>query len=886
MLQDSLKFLRSIEKVQEYEMTSNGLRVLLLEDRSVPVATLMVTYFVGARNEKPGHTGGSHMLEHMLFKGSEKFRKEEGRSISQVLQPIGAVMNATTSMDVTNFYETLPSEWLPLAMDIEADRMRGALLRQEDFQSERDVVLSEFESVENSPMNMLVKAVWKQAFPGHGYGTLPIGLREDVENMTVEQLRTFYNTYYWPNNAVLSVIGDFDKEETLERIREKFGAIPRSPEPIPVPEKGLGFRASEKPIVVEQRDDLSAVMLAYAVPEGRHPDVYALDVLSQILSGGKTARFYRQIVDTELAVQVASTNSIYYDPGLFTIAAYLSPSGSRETVQKTLLSCIEDLKTGGIRGEEIETAKAQIRSQAAFQWDGQFKITGALNEAIGIGDWPAFAEMRKRIDAVTLSDVERVLRDYLLPDKVITAYLVAAASESPAAAGAYEAPGHDRQKPEAGPAADLEHFSVDKSTEQTQFVDKAQLHQAGPVRLITLKTKIRDVVALSGSFLGGGDAYSKNPLLASVTAGMLEMGTQKFDKYAIAELLESRGIDLNFEAGSERVEFKASLLKQDLPTAVGLIAEQLRNPVFPEEELKKIKTQLDTTLRHQMTDTEIIAMGEFARQVYPAGHINYEHTLQEQLEALHAISAEGLRRFHRDHYGPQDMVVVAVGDIDAQELAKSVEKAFAGWPVKSGALEVPRTAALRPAAKKIVPVPEKRNLDVYFGHGLPLKYGQREYFAMSFASFILGGDFIARLSNRVRDEKGLTYSIYSTLDGATDETEGHWDVHMITTPRLLDQAISETSSVIGDYALNGATAQEFKRMKTTIAGKYKVSLGTTRALAGQIRRVEEMGQGYGFVDEFPRIIESLTLDEVNEAVRKNIQPEKLQIVIAGDADKT
>ena len=219
--------------IHEYRHNGNGLQVLYMREASAPVVTFMITYRVGSRNESAGLTGATHFLEHLMFKGSKQFNRENGRTVFTILQNVGARVNATTWFDRTNYYELLPSEHLSLAAEIEADRMRGALLRTEDVESERTVILNELDRGENEPIRKLYHSVWSAAFVDHPYHHPTIGWREDVESTTSEGLRGFYDTFYWPNNATISIIGDVTQAEALDTVSRYFGPISPSPDPIP-----------------------------------------------------------------------------------------------------------------------------------------------------------------------------------------------------------------------------------------------------------------------------------------------------------------------------------------------------------------------------------------------------------------------------------------------------------------------------------------------------------------------------------------------------------------------------------------------------------------------------------------------------------------------------
>jgi len=411
--QEGFAFLESVGGIAAYRLVANGLNVLLMPQNTVPVVAFMITYHVGSRNEPTGLTGATHMLEHLMFKGTTRFHKAKGTSVFQVLQRVGAQVNATTWLDRTNYYALLPREHLSLAIEIEADRMRGALLLPEDVEAERTVILNEMDRSENDPLRNLYQAVWSVAFVAHPYRHPTIGWRSDVEHMTAEALRHFYDTFYWPNNATVSIIGDFEPEEALKLVRQHFEPIARSPHPIPTVWTQEPVQRGERRLVLRQAGELGIVMVAFKSPVGLDLDADALDVLAVILSHGRNSRLYRKLTDTGRTLSVTATNERHRDPALFYIVARLAPGVTHAEVEGILLEELAQVAAYGVSEEELVRAQTQLAALEAYGRDGPFAIAAQLNEAIAIGDWKLYATYLDRIACVTASDIQRVAQAYL-----------------------------------------------------------------------------------------------------------------------------------------------------------------------------------------------------------------------------------------------------------------------------------------------------------------------------------------------------------------------------------------------------------------------------------------------------------------------------------------
>ncbi|MCU0292186.1 MAG: insulinase family protein, partial [Thermoanaerobaculaceae bacterium] len=272
--------------VEELELASNGLRVLLLRESGIPVVAVCVVYHVGSRNEAVGHTGATHLLEHLMFKGAQRFNPQAGTGVARVLERVGASFNATTWFDRTNYYETLPPEHLELALELEADRMRGALLRGEDLASELTVVHNELERSENDPFDLLLRDSFAIAFREHPYHHPTIGWRSDIEAATIERLRAFYDTFYYPDNASLVLVGAFERDEALGLVARHFGPLPRAPRPLPPVVTREPKQEGERRFVLRRAGEVGWVGCSWRSPEASHPDAHALAVATDVLTGG------------------------------------------------------------------------------------------------------------------------------------------------------------------------------------------------------------------------------------------------------------------------------------------------------------------------------------------------------------------------------------------------------------------------------------------------------------------------------------------------------------------------------------------------------------------------------------------------------------------------
>jgi zinc protease len=417
-------FVKSLGGIDEYQLDSNGLTVLLSPDHSAPVVTFQVTYRVGSRNEVTGTTGATHILEHLMFKGSENFNDPKGNSIKQFLERVGGQFNATTSVDRTAYFATIGRESLEGYIAIEADRMRHLWLHEADRQSEMTVVRNEFERGKNDPDSVLVEEVTAAAYEALPYHHPTIGWKSDIEHVPIAKLREFYDTFYWPNNATVTLVGDIDPAAALSLVKKYYGAYPKSPQPIPTIYTEEPAQSGPRRVVVKRPGELGTVIIAHKVPNGRDADQPALEMLDAILSSGKNARLYRALVDRGLALSAGAGTDLHRDLSLHTVYAALAPGSTQEQVEEALLAEIEKIKTDGVTPAEIARVKQQYVAADAYKRDGTAAVASELNEWIAVGDWTLYVTFPEKVQQVTPADVQRVAKQYLNDDESTTGWFV------------------------------------------------------------------------------------------------------------------------------------------------------------------------------------------------------------------------------------------------------------------------------------------------------------------------------------------------------------------------------------------------------------------------------------------------------------------------------
>ena len=402
----------------QYQISTlpNGLTVITSEDHSTPIVHVNLTYHVGSKNEKPGRTGFAHLFEHLMFKGSKNVLPEAHTSF---IASVGGQSNAYTTEDETVFWETVPSQYLPLALWLEADRMATLRVDKDTFTNEREVVKEERRMrVDNQPYGRLNEIIYDQAFAVHPYKHATIGSMEDLEAASIEDVRDFYRTYYVPSNATLTLVGDFEPGQVMPLVTQYLGRVPKADREAPRDIPKEPAQAAEKRVTLQQPWPLPAVVVAYHVTYDGNPDSYPLHIASKVLSDGQSSRIYKKLVyEKQMAVAAFGNANLIEDPNLFYAVAIVQPGHTPEELTQTLIAELDRLKTEPITDHELQRSKNQFARDYILGRESNQQKALMLAHAVVIHNDIKTADGEFDIfQNITVADVQRVARTYFKPE--------------------------------------------------------------------------------------------------------------------------------------------------------------------------------------------------------------------------------------------------------------------------------------------------------------------------------------------------------------------------------------------------------------------------------------------------------------------------------------
>ena len=880
----------SVEGITEYRL-ANGLKVLLFPDPSKPSVTVNITYLVGSRNESYGETGMAHLLEHMIFKGTARHP-----DIPNELSLHGADFNGTTSYDRTNYYESMKAsdENLKWALELEADRMINSWVAvkpekaAELLRTEMTVVRNEFEANENQPFSVLMERVLETAYLWHNYGKPTIGCRADIENVNIWRLSSFFRKYYQPDNAVLTVAGKFDPARTLALVNSTFGPIPRPARKLEPTYTVEPTQDGERSVTVRRVGDTQLVMAAYHMPAATDPDAAPLTVLAKVLGLAPSGRLYKALVEPKKAAQVFSMVEQTREPGILFVGAMVRPEGSLDDARDAVLKTTEEVAATAFTPEEVERAKTSLLKQVDLTLNQSDQVGLALSEAIANGDWRTFFLDRDRVKAVTPADVARVALAYIKSSNRTLGTFVPTPKPDRAeippmrdvAAMVQDYKGQEARS--QGEAFDVDPASIDRQT--VRFTTAAGLK----VALVPKKTRGGSVnVALNLHF--GTEAALMNLGPRGTLAGaMLLRGTARHTRQELADALDKLKADVRLGGSAEGVRGTLETVRENLPAAMALVAEALKEATFPAQEFEVLRQQFLAGMEGQRSDPQALASVAYRRALntWPKGHPRYAGTLDEAIADLKSVRVEDVKAFHDAFYGASDGELTIVGDVDAKETRALVENLLGSWKGPAPYKRIVNVHKALPAQSQVIETPDKANAMILGGLTLSVKESDPDYAALLLGDFMVGGNPLnSRLGARVRVKEGLSYGVGSQFQAGALDAFGQWTYYAICAPQNAAKAEAAIREELALALASGFTGKELAEARTGWLQAEEQGRAQDAQLAGILQRDAEAGRTMAFQADLEKRVAALTSDQIVTAMKKHLDPARIISVKAGDFRK-
>ncbi|MEY3645882.1 MAG: hypothetical protein RL127_590 [Bacteroidota bacterium] len=873
----------SAEGITEYKL-ANGLKVLLFPDPSKQTITVNITYLVGSRHEGYGETGMSHLLEHMVFKGTKEKHKEVAKEISDH----GAQFNGTTWLDRTNYFETFAStdENLDWALDMEADRMINSRISKSELETEMTVVRNEFESGENSPGRILMERVVSTAFLWHNYGNSTIGARSDIEKVPIENLQAYYRKYYQPDNAVLLVAGKFDPVKTLKLINEKFGVIPRPERVLTKTFTAEPTQDGEREVTLRRVGDVQQVGMAYHIPSGLHPDFIACDVLVDLLTDEPSGRLYKALIDTKKASSQFGYTMQLKEPGLVYFGAEVLKTKSVDSVKHVMIETIEQFAKKAPTQEEVDRIKTKGIKNIELLLNNAQRVGVGLSEYIAQGDWRLLFHTRNQLEKVTAADVQRVAAKYFKSANRTSGVFYP--TEKPDRAEIPEAKEPEEVlKDFKGKAAVAEGEAFDPSPSNIDSRTKSEKIAGVSLALLPKKTRGNSVYARMTLRFGDEKSLLGTATAADLAADMLTKGTAKHTRQQFQDELDKLKARVSISGEARQANVSIETTRDNLIPALQLVAEALKQPIFPAEEFEKLKQENLTQIEGQKSEPQAKAMdvlGQWRSGHYAKNDVRYQPTMAEQVERYTAAKLEEAVAFYKGFYGASNATFSVVGDFDEAAIKSFVKSELADWKSPKPFARVQEKFHENGGQVKAIETPDKAN--AFFLAYQPLKMSDSDpnYAALELSNYMLGGGsgLSSRLMNRIRQKEGLSYGVGSQFAASPLDQNGAFLGYAIYAPENIAKLEAAFKEEIEKVLKEGFTQKEIDEAKKSWLQSKQVTRSQDNALVGTLNSNIYLGRNLKWSEELENKVKNLTPEQILEATRKTIDLTKMSFIKAGD----
>jgi len=872
----------SMAGITEYTYP-NGLRVLLLPDSGSSTITVNAVYLVGSRHEGYGESGMAHLLEHLNF-----IKSTHDRNIKKELEDRGARWNGTTWYDRTNYYETVNAseENLRWALGLEAERMVNMRIEKALLDTEMTVVRNEFERGENSVTGVLEERVLSAAFLWHNYGKSTIGSRADIERVPIDRLAAFYRKYYQPDNVVVVVAGQIDPSKTLAIVASTLGAIPR---PARVLDKTYTLEPpqdGERTVELRRVGKGKNLLLAYHSPAMAHPDAAALEVMSDILAARGIGRLDKALVDSRKALSVGVSVYELHDPGVVLLSATLSDEQSLDEVRQIIIDALATLGREAPTAEEVARAKTRIVQGMDRSFANSQQLAMNLTDVIADGDWRLLFTNYEELKRVTPEDVVRVAKTYFRDSNRTVGRFI----PEPSAPLRTEVPAaptietllttyKPEIKVETGEPVDPSPASLEKR------ITRSTLPGGLRLALLPKGTRGNRVQATLTLRFGDETSLAGQSSVAQLTDQLLMRGTRTKSRQQLQDEMQKLNATITVGGGGiASVGANVSTTAENLVPALRLAVEILREPAFPAADFDTIRKQRVAQIDRGRTEPGTLVQQALQSHLspYPRTDVRHVRTIDEEIEDLNKVTLDDVKRFHEKFYGASQGELVVVGRFDVAQLEASASELLGSWKSASPYKRILNSYQETSRLNTKIETPDKENAQLSAGVRLRMRDSDADYAAMVMANYMFGGGITARLPDRVRNREGYSYSVSSNFTAPVEGDAAAFSASAISnpvnTPKVEASLIDELTKTLKD----GFTAAELTAAKKAIRDDRIGQRSSDAGLLNLIASREQWGRTLAWDEQLDAKLQALTLEQVNTAMRRHINPEAVSIVKGGD----
>lgn len=849
---------RYAKNMYEYHLP-NGLRLLLIPRKGLDVVTANITYHVGSRNEGLGLSGATHYLEHGMFKGSEKFKGKDGM---WKLEELGAYMNATTYTDRTNYFEVIQTENLKEAIIREGDRMLEPLLTEDLLKSEMSVVRNEYERGENNNFEILHKRILATAYMAHPYHHSTIGWKSDIENVSAKALRDFHDTFYTPNNATYTFVGNFDPKKVKEMVEESFKDIPKGKDP-PNMYTEEPSQSGQRRVMVQRPSNTSLLGIAFKSVNGLHRDAIVLEVLSKLMSSGPNSPGEKLKKDGSVHDLMPSWERMK-DPYVFCVWATTN-NASMKTIkeaEKAVMKLLLDYPKPTIK--ELELVKTNISNAWKEAMESTRGMASEVNEAISRGDPFDVFNRFDVLKSVTIEDIERVSKNTFQKNKSTVGWFMPGEVKNDVKPEKYTV-GVYPQAPEidAIPVPETSTLKLQDTSETAPTFTFTKYDSS--------KTYIRLSLQSNASTYNAYEMMSRNVLSQLMTKGVC-LKQKEFNEQSIHSFLDNNGIDRKvFSApyGIDLVVSTASTEPKVINQMVSLLRSELHSPSLNKHQFDYLQRKIGAELAGSAGNVNREASILMAQQLFKNGGCNYQHSVETLRDALYDLTHESIKEEHEKllKHG-----IIKVSVLSPSDEVMKVCKKMISDKIQPMAYHTILNNHMKPS-QIAMNIPGKTSCTVKWAHVI-----DTPSMATKLAIGALGNGFSGRLMKVIRDEMGLTYGIYAKQDR---QYGSHvFSITATFNPTNLQKGIKETEKVLGKWK-EGITNEEIDIQKQILTGSQVVHWDNPSAISATIHSMLLQDKSLDNIDTYKEKVKNVSYEDVRLALKNDLHIDRLKRVVVG-----
>ena len=815
----------------------NGQTVVVYEIKNNPIVTVDTWIKTGSINENDSNSGVSHFLEHLFFKGTKAHPTGEA---DRILESKGAIVNAATSKDFTHYYITIPSEHFNTAMELHSDMLLNPQIPRKELEKERKVVLEEIAKDGNTPSHKVYDNLNDLMYTRHPYKRKVIGSADIIGTIRREEILDYFNHYYAPSNMVTLIVGDVDTEKAIEKTQSCFNQEFKKP----VKKK----YKHEHPLQEQKRkidytDTQSGyMMIGFRGANISDNDTFALDILSQILGGGKSSKFYRNIKEQKgLAYSISSSNGSFKDDGIFYISANFTPT-SVDKLEKAIFEEIEYIKKYGITDEELQRAKNMITQDTYYSRESTSNIASELGYIMALtNSSELYDTYLENIKKVTAEDVKAAAQKYLGVNKSAVSIILPKSME----------------KKET--KAEIKH-SAQKISENN---GTAKYSVDNGMTLLINENKNNDIIAIS-IIAKGGEFLENIPGEGTLTAGTLLKGTKKYSAQELAQILDENGIVISPGCSEDYFAINVQTTTAQIDKTLDILDEIMNNAVFDDYELEKKRSEILNRIKQQRDVPMNIAVENLKTEIFKGSVYSHSNKILEK--TLPSVQREDVINYYNKILNSKNIIVSINGNVDAEKMISAFGSIIQEKDMPS--VDFTKFSVTKLNSPKTVSkeIKDLQTAWIFMGWQASGVQDKKDFVTLKVINTILGSGLSSRLYTNLREQDGLAYQLGSSYSPMM--LGGMFITYIGTNPNTLEYSTNKIMKEIERLKIEFVSDSELQDAKDRLKGGFIIAMETNSEKAANIGLFETFGLGYDFLNSYTKMIDEVTASDIIRVANK------------------